>query len=91
MNQDFQNEEDVIRDVCLMAKDMWVYDQQRHKVLVAWENLDDLTHQALAIRAAKAIGLEGKQWRNLLDHFRSPGQTMLEVCRKAKASNSTHL
>lgn len=74
-----------LRDVCIMAKEMWLADQQLDDMLIDWEQLNDLVHQTVAVSAAMKVGLEKKAWRDLLDRYRRPGETMLQMCRQAQA------
>lgn len=78
----------ILRDVCLMSKEMWQADQQRDDSLIDWDNLNDLVHQTVAVSAAKSVGAEGREWRDLLDRYRVPGQTMLQLCSQVQVSAS---
>ncbi len=78
----------ILRDVCLMSKEMWQADQKRDDSLIDWDKLNDLVHQTVAVSAAKSVGVEGKEWRDLLDRYRVPGQTMLQLCSQVQVSAS---
>lgn len=77
----------ILRDVCVMAREMWIADQQRDDTLIDWDKLDDLVHQTAATKAAVKAGVQGKAWRDLIDRHRLPGQTMLQVCHQARSTS----
>lgn len=60
-------------------------DQQPDDMLIDWDQLSDLVHQTVAASVAMKVGIEKKAWRDLLDRYRRPGQTMLQMCRYAQA------
>ena len=78
----------ILRDVCLMSKEMWLADQQLDDTLLDWVQLNDLMHQTVAVNAAKSVGVQGKEWRDLLDRYRAPGQTMLQLCSQVQLAAS---
>lgn len=79
---------EILRDVCLMSKEMWQVCQQVDDILIDWDQLNDLVHQTFAASAAKSVGVQGKEWRDLLHRYRAPGQTMLQLCSQAQLTAS---
>lgn len=47
---------EILRDVCLMSKEMWQARQQLDDTLIDWDQLNDLVHQTFAVSAAKSVG-----------------------------------
>lgn len=79
---------EILRDVCLMSKEMWQARQQLDDTLIDWDQLNDLVHQTFAVSAAKSVGVQGKDWRDLLHRYRAPGQTMMQLCSQAQLAAS---
>lgn len=80
------NDGETLCSVCILAREIWLADQLLDDSLIDWDKLNDLVHQSTTFAAAGRMQITPKRWRDLLDRYRKPGQTMLQLCDQAMQS-----